>query len=335
MTRSVRLDGVFTQLSPLSHIGETIGAFAYLHEEPVFQENGRFVKVFCYSGNAWRGHLRDCAAKYMLDRLERPALNLETFHLLFSGGRISGPQKTDLGQARAMRAMVPMLALWGAGIGTQIMAGALRVGSCYPVCAETQRLLPVHLRSDDAPSYRGMSIEKSFSRRDDAKIDTLAPYLIPPPAPALLLAEEDSDIYGLRAGGTKKRKRQDGEVADQMRVTVELVAAGVRLFSWIEALDVDDVQLGCLVAALHQWSRSPHIGGQASRGHGRVEVTYRMTDLDTGEVVPDFLAAQEGRCLLAPPAADAKGAYDQHLRGLYDAMLADKRSEITALLGAA
>jgi hypothetical protein len=45
-------------------------------------------EVFSYSGNAWRGQLRDLAASYMLDALGSPTLSLDAFHLLYSGGRI-------------------------------------------------------------------------------------------------------------------------------------------------------------------------------------------------------------------------------------------------------
>lgn len=148
MTRSVRLDGVFTLLSPLSHIGEAISTTTYLVQEPVLQEDGTLEEVFVYSGNAWRGQLRDCAASYMMDKLGRPDISLDAFHLLFSGGRISGPQKTDLAQARNFRAAVPMLALWGGGIGNQILSGQLRVGSCYPICREASRILPTALRTE-------------------------------------------------------------------------------------------------------------------------------------------------------------------------------------------
>jgi hypothetical protein len=44
-------------------------------------------EVFSYSGNAWRGQLRDLAASYMLDALGSPTLSLDAFHLLSQGGQ--------------------------------------------------------------------------------------------------------------------------------------------------------------------------------------------------------------------------------------------------------
>lgn len=322
MTMNLRLQGEFTLLSPLSHIGETLSTTAYLVQDPILQEDGRVEEVFCYSGNAWRGQIRDLAATYMLERLGSPTVPLDTFHLLFSGGRIGGDQQVDIAQARRMRAAVPMLSLLGGGVGNQIIAGKTRVANCYPICAEAAMALPRALRERARKlSYRGLTYEKSFSRRDDERIEDARRFIASPPA---ALIEGD---------GKGKRKKADDDAATQMRMTVELVAAGVKLWSEIDLLGVSDVELGALVSALHLFSRSPHIGGQANKGHGRVELNYEIVDLDTGETAP-FIAI-ERRCLLAPPAAAAKEAYDQHLRTLYDQMLANNKGEIVGLLSGA
>ena len=54
----------------------------------------------------------------------------------------------------------------------------------------------------------------------------------------------------------------EGEAAkepapEQMRMTVELVAAGTVLATAIDVLDCSEVELGCLVSALHRFARSP------------------------------------------------------------------------------
>ena len=319
--KNIRLSGTFTLLSPLSHIGESISTTSYLVQEPVLQPDNTIEEVFCYSGNAWRGQLRDLCAGYMLDKLGGVRVPLETFHLLFAGGKIGGDQVVDIEKARTMRRAVPMLSLFGGGMGNQIMPGKLRVSNSYPVCEEARRLLPKDLRQQaEGLSYRGLTFEKSFTRMDDTRNEHILPRLS---APDLALLESDG-----------KRKTAPDDVSTQMRMTCELVIAGVRLFSEIEALNVTDVELGCLVSALHRFAVSPHIGGQANRGHGRVALAYTMTDMDTRETV-DFIRVGHGAAELSPPAEAAKARYDEHLRAAYDAMLASKQAEITQLLGAA
>lgn len=319
----VRLFGYFTTRSPLSHIGEAISTTSYLVQEPILQPDGSLAEVFCYSGNAWRGQLRDLAAAYMLGRLGDPTISLDAFHLLFSGGRIGGEQSVNVERARAYRRALPMLALWGGGVGNQVLPGKLRVSNAYPVCAEA---IPALLHTPPAEAagiaYRGLTIEKSFSRKDDAKDDRLARWLpAPEPAQAALL------------DGAPKRGKGAGETADQMRMTAELLIAGVRLETRIDALGVSEVELGCLVSALHQFTRSPHVGGQANKGHGLVDLHYRMLDLDTGDIRL-FVSIAAGTVDLSVEAADALDAYHAHLQSLYDAMLDANQGEIRAMLGA-
>lgn len=320
---SVRIDGIFTLRSPLSHIGETNSATSYLVQEPVLQPDGGRAQVFCYSGNAWRGQLRDLMASYMLDHLGGVRLPLDIFHLLFSGGRIGGTQSVDIDQARRMRAAIPMIALLGGGVGNQILQGKIRVGNAYPVCREAIPLLPAHLRAEAATiPYSLCTFEKEHSRRDDAKIESVRRHL----------DEPMNTLLGGPPAAKKKGRGDDEGPADQMRIRMELVTSGVRLATWIVAEDVSPEELGCLVSGLHRFADAPHIGGKSAIGYGIVDLDYRITDLRTGEV-QDFVSIGEGVSRLAPPAEAAKAAYDAHLRSLYDAMLDSRPAEIKALLG--
>ncbi len=317
---NIRLEGLFTLRAPLSHIKESISSTSYLVQEQILQPDGGIEEVFVYSGNAWRGQLRDLIAAYMLDKLGNPPLSLDTFHLLFSGGRIGGTQTTDLGQARKIRAAIPSIALLGGGVGNQILEGKLRVGNCYPLCVEAAPVLPRALYGEASKvAYASITMIKEYSRRDDSKIDSIAAYL-PPPEKTLL------------GDGEKPRSRKDDGPADQMRIGCELVIPGVKLRTYIDGDNLSDIEIGCLVSGLHRFSRSPYIGGQSARGHGLVDLDYKIIDRDTGEV-RDFLSVSDGISLLARPAEEAKAAYDQHLRGIYDEMLASRSSEIVALLG--
>lgn len=329
-TRDLRLFGAFTTLSPLSHIGESISTTTYLVQEPIMQPDGCMEEVFCYSGNAWRGQLRDLAAQYMLDALGGDGgaamrLPLDGFHMLFSGGKIGGDQVVDINRAREVRKAIPMFSLFGGGMGNQILPGKMRVSNAYPVCAETAHILPEDVALHAQSSYRGMTLEKSFSRMDDAKKPELADRYLPRPEVDLLGDDSETPKAG-------KKAKSDGP-ADQMRMTTELLAAGVMLYTEIDLLGVSDVELGALVSALHRFGRSPHIGGQANKGHGKVKLDYRLLDLDSGE---DWsLIRVDGHApRLSQVAEDAKEAYDQHLADTYRAYLESNKGAIGGLLEA-
>lgn len=314
-----RLSGTFHLRSPLSHIGETISATSYLVQERILQVDGRTVDVFVYSGNAWRGQLRDLAAAYMLTRLGGLKLGLDSFHLLFSGGRIGGEQSVDIEQARRMRQAIPMIALFGGGVGNQILQGKLRIGSAYPICREAIPVLPTVLH--DAASvvpYGACTFEKQHSRRDDAKIESIRVHLATPDR--VLLGEAPA--------------RKKDQPADQMRIGMELVCPGVRLYTWATLSDVSEVELGAFVSGLHAFSATPVIGGKSAIGYGLVDLDYEIIDVETGDSQP-FVRIADGTSLLSPAAEAARSAYDQHLRGLYDEMLASESSRISGLLGAA
>ena len=149
-------------------------------------------------------------------------MSLDAFHLLFSGGKIGGDQSIDIGQARSMRRAVPMIALFGGGVGNQILPGKLRVGISYPVCREAIRLLPDYLHEQAAKfSYRQMTMEKSYTRMDDSKNPAQNGFVNPIDAPML--------------DGPKAKKKY-GEASTQMRMTSELLIPGVSLFHQIDLL---------------------------------------------------------------------------------------------------
>lgn len=319
MNKTYRLEGYFRLKSPLSHIGETISNKSYLVQERILQRDGSLEDVFCYSGNAWRGQLRDLCAAYMLDELGGAKLPTEAFHLLFSGGRIGGTQNTDIAQARRIRAAVPMVALFGGGVGNQILQGKLRIGNCYPICREAIPVLPDAVREQaELIEYADCTGEKEHSRRDDAKIENIRAYL----------AEENALLL---EGGKGKKAEKDGP-ADQMRIGMELVNAGVTLATWIVIEDASEVELGAFVSGLHRFSERPQIGGKVGIGYGMVDLHYSLKDRD-GER-RDFMSIRDGVSLLSAEASAAKDAYDQHLRQIYDGYLADQSKGISALLGA-
>jgi len=319
---NVRLTFLYQTRAPLSHIGESISTETYLVQHPILQPDGRIEEVFAYSGNAVRGQWRDLAAIYMLEKLGNARVPLEIFHLLFSGGKIGGDQKNDIAALRAFRSTLPCFSIFGGGVGNQIIPGKLRVSCLYPLCREAIPMLPDDLH-DKARGieYRGMTFQAHYARKDDSKDVRLLPNL----------AEAES----LALEGNGGKRKPDDEVKQQMRMTSELLAPGVLLYGECDCLDITEIEMGALVSALHAFSRSPVLGGQGNKGHGRVSADIRYTDLHTGETRDFMQIKAAGMPLLAPVAEKAKASYDQFLRAQYDAMLSGQQAEIRKLLGAA
>lgn len=316
--KNYRLDGLYTLLSALSHIGESTGPDAWLATEPVVGLDGSIQEAFVYSGNSIRGILRDAGMKYLLDKLGGVQLPPETFHLLFSGGSLGGESSVDIDQARLYRKMLPMFSILGGGVGNQLIPGKVKIGSLYPLCRECQRVLPEKLRDPDAPSWKKLSMEKSFTRMDDTKDENKRQYLAAPPpeAPQLLIEGEKKDA-----------KKEKDEHKQQMRATVEMMVAGTKLYQRIDLCDLTELELGAWVSAWHEFSQHPYIGGKSGTGYGLVDVQFSYRE-PFGEGLGTFLAVGEGRCELSPPAAEAKQRYDDFLLDLYTTYIEGKAEEL-------
>lgn len=299
----IRLYGEFELLSPLSHISEAISTHSYLVQEPILQEDGSIEEVFCYSGNAWRGQLRDACAKYMLDKLNIQ-LPIDSFHLLFSGGKIGGDQVVDIEAAKILRRNVPMISLFGGGVGNQILAGKMRVRNCYPICKETIRLLP-QLYSEEALNYtyKEMTHEKSFTRMDDSKNDLNDKYIADEP--------EEKD--------PKEKKKG---VTEQMRMTSELVNAGVRLHTAIDMLNITEIEIGAIIGGLTEIFKSPHMGGQSNKGHGRFSLKYSA---DIKGI--DFVHILKDKFVMSDFISECRDKYDDHLLSLFPSSFVDPKEE--------
>lgn len=345
--RTYRLDGEITMLAPLSHIGESHGTDSYLAEQIVIGPDGEPVEVFVYSGNAFRGMMRDQGTKYLLDRLGGLAVPVETFHLLFSGGSLGSETHVDIEQARMYRRMLPLFSILGGGTGNQIIGGKLRVGQMYPVTEECERILPPRYRTGNLPSWRRWTMEQSYTRKDDSKDERLRGYLagsLEQEIAALegeieeaKLALESGDTERLRSSVKPVKPAQSSRKKDQpqqMRYTVECLAPGSILYQRIELVDVTELELGAWVSCLAEWSKSPYLGGKSNVGLGLCEAKWEYTIPGVDEEWKPFAEIEDGKCLLGSPAEQAKKAYDEFLLSLYQTYIEGSETELKQLLGA-
>jgi hypothetical protein len=310
-----RLDGEIKMLAPLSHIGESHGTDSYLAEQSIIGPDGSPEEVFVYSGNAFRGMMRDCGTRYLLDSLGGIQVPPETFHLLFSGGSLGDKTHVDIEQARMYRQALPLFSILGGGTGNQIIGGKLRVGQMYPITRECRRILPEKYQSDDLPSWRQWTIDISLTRKDDSKDESLRSYMHN--APLLLDGPE---------GKTTEKPQQ-------MRYTVEALAPGSVLYQRTELIAASELELGAWVSCLAKWSQSPYLGGKSNVGFGLCEAKWEYIIPGDFEEWQPFAEIRDGRCILGQEAEEAKERYDYFLLQMYHRYIDGQRDELQKLLG--
>jgi hypothetical protein len=318
MDKTYQIETVYTLKAPLSHIGESESTQTFLNTVRIVND-GKPVEVFAYTGNALRGAWRDAGAKYLLEKLGGLRVPKKTFNLLFSGGTIAGDQSQDVAAAKALRATLPFLSVFGGGVGNQILSGKISQSFAFPVCAETRHIVPAGVTGIEYAaantSWRMMTDEVSFTRKDDSK-DRLGDAYI-------------AQDVTLLPGETKKKDREKDEVSTQMRYTVEYLVPGTQLWHML-SIACSEVELGAFVSAIHEWAKSPYLGGMAGKGFGLVDADFRIVQRD-GTREP-FILVGDGMLQLADPAQDAKEQYDAHLAQLYDAYLEGNKQTLVNLL---
>lgn len=238
--------------SPASHIGETASTGSYF--QTIKTSTGRLPII---TGNSIRGTLRDCGAKQLLDQLG-VVVEKETFHILFSGGNLNGAVKMDVGKAKSVREHLPIVSLFGGGLGDMILAGKMAVGNLYPICKESEDITGEY--SDI--SWKNLIEEIEYTRTDDEKSDELTRYISNPEA------------------------EKTAKASTQMRYSVQYLAAGAELVQEIVLYDnITELEEGALLAAFAIWFDCPKLGGMANKGFGFFDASTNFgLSVDKGQV---------------------------------------------------
>lgn len=266
---SYRFEGIARALSAISHLGDSTGGTISVFRREKMLVGGTVMELPVLSGNAFRGLLRDRGMLFMLREMGSPTLSPPAFHFLTSGGALTkdAGRGLDIGQARELRRLIPLVGVFGGACGRQILEGKLQVGKWYPVCRETLEYLPQRYREmpEARNSIYDMTDLHSFTRTDDAKSERWQQFL---PAPQRALLE-----------APKTRTAKDGTeiaekpgVAQQMRYSQEVLIAGTRFYTWITLQDVTPLEKAAFASALYEWSRNPFVGGQSRHGLGLVDL---------------------------------------------------------------
>jgi hypothetical protein len=224
-------------LAPISHYGdERAGNQSLLRRIAIQTAEGRAL-VPVISGNALRGQLRRLAARTLLDLAGIERVPAPIYHLLFSGGALTQTDHAHrIADHRELRALLPVLGLFGGALGAEIIPGALRVDILWPVCRETVDLtgvpseIPLHALTDSI----------YYTRRDD------------------LAGQRSADDLASES--------------TQMIYEGEAVVPGTGFRGALRVIRATDAEVGCLALAVAAWLDDPRLGGLSARGHGRLAV---------------------------------------------------------------
>lgn len=288
----MKIETIYTLQQPLSHIGESESTVSFLNTIRI-AVNGEVEEVFALTGNSIRGILRDCAARHLLDKLGAKVGKKE-FNILFSGGNISGSLSTDIDQAKKYRNLLPIVSLFGAGVGNQILAGKMTQGFALPVCLETKEIIPdTGFINGDLKniSWKNLTGTINFTRFDDSKNVNYQGYI-----------QGDNDNTDKDSAST------------QMRYEVEYLVPGSQLYHIINLCADTEIELGVFVAALEEFSQSPVLGGMGGKGFGLCEAEL----IADGEF---FAKIENGNIRLCDKAKNATHEYNQFISDNSDGII--------------
>lgn len=267
--RSLQMQGIVTALSSISHNGgETLGITSQFRREKFLQPDGSVEEVPVISGNGVRGMLRDRGMLHMCRALgygvnesdgSVQGLSLAAFYFLFSGGSLTkeGGRALNVQEAEELRALIPLVSVFGGANGNSMLPGKLKCGKLIPVCSETAHLLPKEYAPDKPTSFYEYLQEEMYTRKDDAKNLQYHP-----------LITSSSGQPKLIKGSGKEPK----DAPQQMMYYVQSLAAGTRFYWRVVLDDVSDVEFESFLVALAEFGRMPYIGGKSNVGHGEVSV---------------------------------------------------------------
>lgn len=278
--QTYHFEGVVTALSSITHNGgESFGINQKLRREKLVQPDGSVEEVPIISGNGLRGLLRDIGMLHMCRQLGYgveqdgtvSGMPLPAFYFLFSGGSLTstGGRGIDVDAARRIRSLIPLVGVFGGGMGNQIMPGKLMCGKLMPICQETAHLLPHHYQKLAVTSIWDYLQEEMYTRKDDAKNDHYQPLLSGETRKLL----DDERHRKAQATALAEPQRDTGQ-HQQMMYYVETLAAGTRFYWELALNDVTDVEFEAFAMTLVEFSKCPYIGGKSAVGLGKVAVKF-------------------------------------------------------------
>lgn len=275
MNRNYTIICMHEAVSPISHMEGTHGNVAVLMRHAVLYE-GEQHRVPCLTGNALRHcMLREPSAHILKTRLGLYGhLSPHQDRFLTSGQERSVKgNAVDVGLMRRGFEIHPHVRVLGGTLPTEVVRGRASVGFGVLMCRESQRdrkaLVP-QWGVEDRPlmSYQAMIEMRQYTRKS-----------------------EDLD--------TREGEQRDNAM---MIFGGYTIIAGSVFIQRIDLNNCRDIDAGMACAAIEMWDGT--IGGQKSRGHGRLNSTYAVL--------------RDGAQVEAQPLVDA---YEDHIEKNKQAMI--------------
>jgi hypothetical protein len=345
---SVTIKGRMVAVTPMVQVASKEGNVGLFRRVPVVVKVGekRVVKYIpCPSGNTLRSIIRVGIATDLMEAANEQK-DYDTLIRLFQGGagaakvKPAGKGSRDSGVAEGIRKAEELkkadvnLALLGASLsdGT-FVKGKVIVGEPLLLCKETAN-------SDAFPpeysveQYEDMSAEGMITRiqfvRHDTFKDPESLANLSEEGFVQLMAADDSasEATSLRKRRKDSKKEGGGSVSEevegdttstkrQMIYSVEALARGAELYSYLIVKNPTDVELGAIVGAFRRFAKVPYIAAMSAKGMGAISLEYRAAD-SNGQDYGTLLIDGRGAFNVEGILAECLRAYDKYLGDIRD-----------------
>lgn len=128
-------------------------------------------------------------------------------------------------------------------------------------------------------------------------------------------------------GETDDKKKPKKEAGRQMISGAWVIAAGAQLYSFwsTRGQGITELEEGCLVNTLLEFSKQPYLGGKGNAGCGLVSLSLRY---EAGDESGEYLSLRDGAQTLSPRAEAANQRYQEMVR-IYQDHVAELRAGTT------
>lgn len=267
-TRDYEIVCLSETIGPVTHMAGSSGNYSLIFREPIVTPRG-VTQVPAISGNALRHRaVRQPGFRWLIGeyglkgRLTLPQLNF----LLHGGALTEGGGRENTRRIADFQRLWPLGRLLGGCLPDQVLAGSLQCWRGTLVCEENRpALAPTiggHLPARRLRSAESFVSHYQYTRSDAAKT---APGL----GPADPSGTADSNL---------------------MIFSGQSVLSGAIFVHGFTLPHGSELDLGALLWSLRLWqSQGGTIGGQSSRGHGRLRTSVLAADWDGEAAVDAYL----------------------------------------------
>lgn len=303
MFEKATFTAILQAITPIAHHSKSFGNTAIVMDEPVFQPDGRSVKVPIITGNTMRHGLREAGAYAFLDAaglLDDPSLIESALRLLFSGGTIGGAagSTVSISEYNRMIDLVPSLALLGGCAGNRPHAGRVQVNAALLICRDSMTLIEHDPWVRDWVESSGFEPPLAQASRWLAN-NTRADPTVSPMLQSLLSAEARTSAQERMLASEAARDANDAVAiaehkSSQMPYCYEIVPRG-SMFTWsVTATFLTDLDRDTFYVMLASFLADMRVGGKRGSGAGTLSPIACSKRLLSRPSMPETVALDRG-----------------------------------------